>query len=308
MRICQRASSSFDGDDVSAEAIAMQGWSKLSRLQYAGDMGWVMKELGWILFCPYVAVPFGALAVVCVLAAALARWSRPLQEFVPELVGALWLSTNFLWMLDDMLWDGPDNPPPWPQMTPLVADDQHTYDRVQRVATVGFLLAPSVYALALLALSARWLRQRSGALQQALVAMLLSAHVASWCVKDFFWTLELMWPAVAADCATVLTLTAQAAVQSQTGLRGIEYEEVAWFVWVGSNALWIFAELKCADDRTWDWTLRGCAAALDLAALALLAAAGARARSQALAARESIALGGGGAKRPGAAGYKAASV
>mmetsp|Transcript_849 Transcript_849/g.1744 ORF Transcript_849/g.1744 Transcript_849/m.1744 type:complete len:321 (+) Transcript_849:43-1005(+) len=219
------------------------------KLLYYGDVCWLLKEVGWILFIPWVSIPFGVLATVFVFTSTALRCRHPMQELIPELTGSFWLGANLIWMLDDVLLSEPGEQTLW-AMTPVLYDDSALYDQVQFWARIGFLVGPALYALGILVLLWRWLRRRSVGSRFALLAMLLNVHVASWSIKDAFWTLEWFWSAIVADCVTLLTLVAAAAVQSGAGLCGIDRGDVAWIFWVLSSGVWIVCELRF-DEALW---------------------------------------------------------
>mmetsp|Transcript_63037 Transcript_63037/g.150197 ORF Transcript_63037/g.150197 Transcript_63037/m.150197 type:complete len:314 (-) Transcript_63037:77-1018(-) len=246
-----------------------EDWDYGDRLTFAGDICWLLKEVGWLLLIPHISIPFGVLATVCITGGAAFHCFRPVEEILPEIVSAVWLAANFLWMLDDCFYDSREGPEqtPW-ALTPILDPSDRKYSQLQSYAAAGFLAGPILFGAGVVFCIGRRLYDPSPRNRHSLMNLVLGASVASWCLKDYYWTQEEVWPALASDVITIFLLILAAAVQSGHGLRGVNRSDLAWLVWVSSSGVWIVAELLLDENMPARYSaagLAGLAVSLNLA-------------------------------------------
>lgn len=257
-------------------------WDLGDRIVFFGDICWFLKDFSWVLLLPFASIPFGVLSMSCSAFAVARRLGGPLDVLLPEVLSLVWLSSNFVWMVGDVFWDSPDQQTPW-ALTPVISDQDWTYSRVQAAATCGFLAGASLFPIGL-ALSVALPPLRKG---RVFWRLLSSFHLASWCLKDYFWTLEMLTCGLLADLATVASLLLAASGETGAGFRGVGRADLSWILWVFSSGVWMLCELECE----YDLTMRYVAAGLTFLAAGLMAFSYEQVRDRASAAREAAAAG-----------------
>lgn len=208
-----------------------------------------------MMLIPQLSLPAGAVALLCAAWGAAMHMSqgRPSDELLSEVVSVIWLAGNAIWMADEVLLDAPDKQTPW-RLTPMLEGDHLSlYDSVQTVAVVVFATGAAVYFVALLVGVAHWRRRRTDHAREQVASMMLGVSVASWCLKDMFWALSMLWPAIVADGVTFVTLLVAACAEGGGGLLSLTRSDAAWLLWVASNEVWVLCELAYDDDLNLRW-------------------------------------------------------
>jgi hypothetical protein len=239
-------------------------WPLAARMQYMGELCWLVKEFSWMLLVPYVSIPFGVLTVILLGGSAWLRRRDPMAEIVPDLAAFVWLLANVVWMLAEECFSVPHHQTPW-AMTPLVGVEPDNFAAVQTVVKAGFLCVPLIWACGMMVALFRLVRSASGL--SDVVQLLLSLHVVTWSLKDFWWAESKLVPSLVLDGGTIFILLLAASVKSGLGLRGVDCVDLAWIVWTFSNLAWIICELALEDSLVW----RYISATISFAAFLLLA-------------------------------------
>lgn len=206
---------------------------------YATDVCWMLKEFFWILLIPYACVPFGAMALVCIIGCVLCQnqESHFVEQF-PLALATLWLSGNFIWMVAEVWYDAPDVQTPW-ALTPLGGEDPVRYEQIKSVAKLCFLAGPTIY---LCVLGIEYWRLKPGMVHRRhFTFLVLQGHLATWCLKDYLWTGSYL-KALIADCATVGLVLCNVAVLSGGGLAGMDRAHASWLLWLAANMVWVAME------------------------------------------------------------------
>jgi len=194
-----------------------------------------------------------------------------MEELIPELVTGIWSVSNFVWMLGDVLWSAPEQQTPW-SATPFLKADDSLSGFTRLSATVGFLIGPAIFVIASLIMAARL-----GV--SSLATMAVHMHIVSWSLKDCFWTLELLWPALLMDALTASGIMVSSAVSVGKMQFCIGWKDSGEMVWLASASVWTLCELAFQSALM----ARYFAAGLSIAALALTLASGPQKHVQATA-------------------------
>lgn len=225
-------------DDEKSLVKSQRKWDSGDRVSYGAHIFWMSKEFGWVLLIPEICLPCGALAAVMIAYGVIVHcYRRPLEEVVIEIVMCIWLWNNVLWMASEVLFDEPDVEFPWNFCPVILGEHQSLYYHLSEIFKNGFLLGVAVYVLGILVIFYRH-RQVRGALGE----VLLQGYLCSWCLKDYFWAAEKVWPALSTDLITVPMLLYH--IHLQSGIRSFTGAGSAWIVWALANAVWILGELE----------------------------------------------------------------
>lgn len=184
-------------DDEKSLVKSQRRWDSGDRVSYGAHIFWMIKEFGWVLLIPEICLPCGALAAVMIAYGVIVHcYRRPLEEVVIEIVMCIWLWNNVLWMASEVLFDEPDVEFPWNFCPVILGEHQSLCYHLSEIFKNGFLLGVAVYVLGVLVIFYRH-RQVRGALGE----VLLQGYLCSWCLKDYFWAAEKVWPALSAHAA-----------------------------------------------------------------------------------------------------------
>mmetsp|Transcript_36300 Transcript_36300/g.64401 ORF Transcript_36300/g.64401 Transcript_36300/m.64401 type:complete len:301 (+) Transcript_36300:22-924(+) len=217
-------------------------WDWGDKAVYWAHVFWMLKEVGWVLLVPALTLPSGVIATVLMfLGMGRHCGRRSFADLTIELVMAVWLGTNVLWMTSEVLYDEPDVKLLW-SLTPLLPEDKPVYETMEHLSAVGFFVAVSIYFCGLAVVVFRYVQPKYGLSRRALQGYVLHSYLASWCFKDFFWAEEMFWPAIFTDLVTVPLLLINARVDSESW-ASIHRSSWAWSVWTFANAVWITGEL-----------------------------------------------------------------
>jgi len=226
-----------DSDSAKAE-VKEHIWDSGDRIGYAAHIFWMIKEIGWVLLIPELCLPAGAFAAVTMIYSVITHCcQRPFEDVLCELVMCIWLCSNVLWMTSEVLFDDPDAKFPWGLCPVLSGEHQSVYETLELVVSDGFLISAGVYVLGV-----AWIAFRQCHLRGALGRVLLQCYLCSWCLKDYFWASENVWPAMCTDLVTVPMLLYH--IHLQTGVRTASRAGCAWLAWTLANGIWILGELE----------------------------------------------------------------
>lgn len=213
-------------------------WDSGDRVTYGAHIFWMIKEIGWVLLIPEICLPCGAFAAFMMAYGVVVHCCRrPLEEVLCEIVMCIWLWSNVVWMISEVLFDDPDVEFPWDLCPLMPGEHESVYNQMSVIFTAGFLLGVAVYVLGVLGLF-----YRHGRVRGALGVVLLQGYLCSWCLKDYFWATENVWPALSTDLVTVPMLLYH--IHLQSGLRSTTGAGCAWIAWTIASAVWILGELE----------------------------------------------------------------
>lgn len=250
-------------------------YTRSAWVQFTGELFWILSEITWILLLPEAAIPAGTLALFFVAWSAGLDFkaSRHLEWWCPAALQAFWLLVNNIWMMDEVLWDDPDEQTPWAQ-TPMIREDEKLYNVINGYCALGFSLTPVLWILAVLLCMVSldeatrqprlcWTPRARGLFWQA-------GHTAMWSAMDSFWSQKMVWLSMASCIATIAMILANAAAETgrplSSAFRCLDRTDAVWILWTLSNAFWILLELVYKDRLI----VRYLAAAVGLASLLLL--------------------------------------
>jgi len=233
--------------------------SRLTVLKYIGEVLWILSEATWILLIPQVCIPTSFLAFVFILAAAaLDRLTGRVEVWFPSALQALWLFWNFIWMLDEVFWDEPDQQTPW-NLTPMLGTNEKQYKSVQNYCRIGFFLAPVLWIAAILQELLRndvevlWrttgMDQSKSACSKSSVQELIchAGYIAMWSSTDGFWASGYFWAATVTSAVTFLMIFASTVDDCSRMTDHMDRTDVVWMLWTLSNYTWMILELVFKD-------------------------------------------------------------
>mmetsp|Transcript_83137 Transcript_83137/g.178231 ORF Transcript_83137/g.178231 Transcript_83137/m.178231 type:complete len:284 (+) Transcript_83137:194-1045(+) len=228
----------------------------VNHLEFAGFLCWLLKDLGWVLLCAPLAWPAGIAALVLEIACLRLRWGTArTARLVHDVVLVIWLLGNVVWLYSELLFEPSTESGRqffWYSGPP--APDHEKYVRGSWAARLLFALGLSILLLFYVSSAAR-LRTATSAPPEAesdlvgqedWVFKLVSPEVyelvfiGPWILKDFFWTLDLLW------CGLPFGIVATLLV-ADCFRRFHSYTFVAEFLWVLANAIWMYGELAQHD-------------------------------------------------------------
>ncbi|CAE7217199.1 COMT [Symbiodinium pilosum] len=226
--------------------LAVIMYRRLTVMKYIGELLWILSEAGWILLIPQVCIPASFLAFVFIFAAAaLDCLTGRMEVWIPSALQALWLFWNFVWMLDEVFWDEPDQQTPW-ALTPMLGKDEKLYKAVQEYCKIGFFLAPVLWMAAiLLRLAQSGHEARSKSSVQELICH--AGYIAMWSSTDGFWACGYFWPATVTSVVTLIMIAASTVDDCSRMTDHMDRTDVVWMLWTLSNYTWILLELSFKD-------------------------------------------------------------
>eukprot|EP00928_Gymnodinium_smaydae_P089966 TRINITY_DN73830_c0_g1_i1.p1 TRINITY_DN73830_c0_g1~~TRINITY_DN73830_c0_g1_i1.p1 ORF type:complete len:314 (-),score=52.03 TRINITY_DN73830_c0_g1_i1:293-1195(-) len=242
---------------VSTPAVKKQ--QRSITIQYVGELCWILSETTWTLLYPPLCIPFGAGAFIFLLWSAILdiQCSERFEWWFPPVLQVLWLITNLVWMMDELLVDSPDQQTPW-ALTPLTGrEDDDMYEYVQSYCILGFYAVPVLWLLAIALVSRpSWMLIEDGdpccrdsaRKHPARVLFTQAGHIAMWALLDGLWASEFFWSSIAVAVMTIVMFIVGAAAETKLGLRGIDRTDMVWIVWTLSNMVWVACELAYDDD------------------------------------------------------------
>jgi len=216
----------------------------LVKFIYFGEVCWVVSEVFWILLVPLLCVPFGALASLSVAFVSIVDVCTGQGTFANSLAlmfQTVWLLINFVWMLEEVLWDSPDEQTPW-KLTPMRPEDESLYNQIQSYCAVGFFAVPATWVVVMLGacfLSKRWRRDDSHPVRMIFFS---SGYLATWALMDALWAFGLLWSSLFSCVVTVFLILATGSEETGLGLRGVDRTDFVWILWTISNFFWIACE------------------------------------------------------------------
>lgn len=234
---------------------------------YYGEICWILSEVTWVLLVPHVCLPAGALACAFIGSAAIITARVGSRDDVAQSFSLFfqlcWLLINFVWMLDEVLWDAPERPTPW-NLTPIAAEKPDLHTTVELLCAgafcslfVGFLCVILFFCLC----GNRW------GLPSAKGMLIETGYMSTWALMDGLWAFgTTSWLALASALVTVVLIPFSSYAETDLGLRGLDRTDVVWVLWTVSNFLWIWTE-QVADDSL---SCRFLAAGVGVASLLVL--------------------------------------
>lgn len=227
-------------------------------------VAWLMKDFSWVLLMAQFAWPAALVAISLQFHTMMIEWRASSDAVnVHALAGLMWIVGNAIWMTAELLWDTSSSFDPATQTSvipwhlhPLAGKNDQAYVTAVRCAQSVFctaiLMLLGFYALAsrregstLRAStnpqedSDKVVREQNqqqlvwGMMTQEVYAMI---YIGPWLLKDLFWTLELLWPALLCS-AIVFGLMADCLRRYNSAVSLVEMS------WVIGNTIWIVGEL-----------------------------------------------------------------
>jgi len=230
---------------------------RLYWLEACGMMGWLLKDLGWVLLLWPIAWPAAATALASESARLWASWKEDsLGVKVHAFAALLWLLGNMIWMTVELLFDpekGPGRSFPWFK-GPLAGPDAAVYNtgvnvfiacELVALLALGIYYAVSLRQIAMEHMAAE-VRKESPELVFGIITPEVYdwAFIGPWIVKDLFWSQNLLQPALVAGLLVIL-LVGDNLRRSRHPLIAAE------LFWVFSNVVWIWGELALQDQAYW---------------------------------------------------------
>lgn len=227
-------------------------------LEVLVSLTWLLKDLGWVLLCGLVSVP-AALASICLLSTGLwIKWSSlSTADCVHRVAMLLWLVGNACWMSSEFAFEPvgrfdvrfPWYVGPWAHVGSSREDYLYGVFISQMIFASGLFVLGAFYLVACASPrdnSSVCLQESPEGSQRDPVwgplGLCLTAEVyelvfiAPWLLKDLFWTLEQLWPAVL--CGFVVFMLMMDYFRRYGGeLR------LGEALWVAGNTTWIIAEI-----------------------------------------------------------------
>jgi len=235
---------------------------------FCGEICWILSEVTWILLIPQVCVPAGALACafigsVAVFTTFVGGRDDSAQSF-SLLFQFFWLLINFVWMSDEVLWDAPDQPPPW-NFTPIAQENEDLFSTIEFPCAIAFCSLFIIFFTVVFI--AHFFGHRIVGLPSAKDLLISTGYLSTWALMDGLWAFETVaWLAPTAALITVFLVPLSSIAETGLGWRGVDRTDVVWILWTLSNFLWIWTE-QVEDE---DLTYRYFAAVVAVASLLLL--------------------------------------
>lgn len=216
-----------------------------------GLAAWLVKDGSWALLFPFTALP--AAAVALCIEAYIAYKCPPSKQAVRVHSAALvlWLLGNVIWLYLEFFFNGSphgaDRMMPWDN-APLLhgQSEQEYYDRglteVRACFLLGVALLLSYYIYCGVVSSVAPPPADDVLPAEDLVYGWFTPEayhycfVGPWIIKDYFWSVELLWPAMACGAVVVVLIL--------DVLRRFPSVEIAIeLVWVAGNIIWLYGEV-----------------------------------------------------------------
>jgi len=249
------------------------------RLDFAGILGWLLKDAGWAMRCPLLTLPAAAITVGIETTALVQLWHVETRcELVHRVVVFMWLVGNVLWASSEFFFDkGPpefDRTFGWYHGPIFDANDDLYNDAVwltQSIFASGLAILLLYYSWCV----SQWATQpsplkgpsdphsRTSYLEVVSPAALDWLFIGPWLAKDMCWTLNLFWCALPwLSLVVVLVVDRMAAVGGP--------RPTIMLMWVLANFLWMYSEVLLDDAHIYLRLIAG----LALSAAAALALVG----------------------------------
>jgi len=231
-------------------------------------VGWILKDLGWVSLCAYVAWPAALAALVVEVRYLASKWQGTTWGLrVHGCAEVCWMLGNAAWMVSEFMFD-PERQPgrrmPW-FTGPMLGASRESYamsvvaSRVCLGAGLGMLLA--FYGLCMMGAlpwassAAERIRLSSRGTEPSdedhglvfgRIPRELYAHmfIGPWIAKDLAWTLELKLPILLFGL-----ITAALILDCLRRFGGEVF--MAELLWVGGNCAWVWCEVWQQDLARW---------------------------------------------------------
>jgi len=236
-----------------------------ARLEVAVLIAWLMKDFAWVLLMHLLAWPAALAAITLQFHSMVMEWKTASDAVnVHALAALLWILGNAIWMTSELLWDSSSSYDkiakhsviPW-HAGPLAGTNEQAY-------TTGVRHTQAVFITALLGLVAFYVVAGTGYISSASAAktatnpqedstetvrqpeplvwgvvsqeVYLMLYIGPWILKDLFWTLEMLCPAlICSGIVFVLMFDGFRRFGSNVSLVELN--------WVIGNTFWLTAEL-----------------------------------------------------------------
>jgi len=245
-----------------------------SRLELSQLIAWIMKDFAWVLLLAPLCWP-AALAAICLeFHSTMLGWKIDTKVARGHGLACLvWITGNAIWMSSEILWESEVDKAgvsifPW-RSGPLAGEGKQAYQIGVWVARGFFILALLVLSAVYMAAGFEYWSSGGRSVESATAGssnpqdetdvpveavpteplawgimtpqVYLGLFIGPWIVKDVFWTLKLLWPAlIFAVLAFIIMADGFRRYASPVSL--IEMN------WVIGNAIWIYAEIGLAEE------------------------------------------------------------
>lgn len=249
------------------------------QLDFAGCLGWLLKDIGWAMRCPLLTLPAAAITVGIESTAIGQLWHVETRcELVHRIVIFMWLVGNVVWAYAEFFFD--KGPPEFDRNFSWYHGP--IFDAKDGLYNEAVWLTQSIFAggLAILVFYYSWcvaqwatrsppsersVKSRSWLFGVDLVSPAARdlLFIGPWLAKDLCWTFSLFWCALPWFSLVVLLVVDRMAVVG--GPR-----PMIMLMWVLANFIWMYSELLVDDTYLCLRLIAG----LTLSAAAALALAG----------------------------------
>jgi len=251
-----------------------------AKLEMAVLISWLMKDFSWVLMLAPICWTAALSAIVFQFHSIALEWNTSSNGVnVHSVAGLLWIVGNAIWMTSELLWDPETSYDrvskrsifPWHD-GPLAGQSIPAYTTGLQIAQCVFISA-LVMQLIFYVVSAIGLRSSEstaggstnpqdddteenvrqpeplvfGCMTQQVYMMI---YIGPWILKDFFWTLELLYPALV--CSVIVF----SLMVDNYRRFGSPVSPVEMF-WVCANTIWIISELGTKRPLLWPRVVAG---------------------------------------------------
>lgn len=239
------------------------------RLDFAGILAWLLKDAGWSMRCPCLALPAASAAVGIEVSAIVKFWHLESRcEIMHRVVVFLWLLGNVVWAAAEFVCG---RGPPAFDLTftwyhgPLIGFDPIAYDWAVRLTksifACGLAMLVLYYSSQIRSRFARkvfqsvptlgipWCSNTESADRVSPVACDL-LFIGPWLAKDLFWTCNVFWCAV--PCVALVVMLVVNSMLTVGGQR-----PKIMLMWVLGNFIWMYSELLLDDAYLWPRIVTG---------------------------------------------------
>jgi len=191
-----------------------------TKLQCYVLLSWLAKDFAWVLLLPRLGFAAALLAVVLEYYSVRLAWQwSTWSERAPGIACVFWLTGNAIWMASEFLWDDEDGKHwfSW-QSVPLATPDQNLKMAGTHVAVCFFVAGLASFSLMLLDVGQQMAsignpqeENQKGKTEELVWGFVppgayRELFIAPWILKDLFWAMKSIAPAMFAAVAAALLI------------------------------------------------------------------------------------------------------
>lgn len=237
-----------------------------------GFLLWLLKDFGWTLIMFNIAIPAGVLSVAVECINVGTSWKTSTSgEKVHGLAVTMWICGNFVWMMDDFLFDPVDVPGvrlPW-HKRPIWVNGSGQYNLLLTLSRMLLLCAVmTTFGYYLYVGTSLLIKRFYGSEGESLISeapdvkmdvvfgyipkeIYVCVYITPWILKDCLWTVQMLWPGLFFGLVAF-------AVVAHCYWKYRRHEELARCIWVLCNALWLIGEVGLSDMEVWPRYVSAC--------------------------------------------------